>query len=60
MSGNKSGEHGPLIPLDRRAAILALHWHAGKSWQEISTCLGVYPETARRVVARAKVVLFEL
>ncbi|RPB04242.1 hypothetical protein L873DRAFT_1799723 [Choiromyces venosus 120613-1] len=57
MNVNNSGEHGAWIPLDRRAAILALHWYGEKSWLEIATCLGVYPETARRLIERAKVLL---
>jgi hypothetical protein len=51
----KRGQHGPWIPLPRRAAILALHWYAGKTWTEISTFLRVTPDTARGIVNRAKV-----
>lgn len=46
---------GPQIPLLKRAAILTLHWHAGKSWIEISSLLLVHPETARKICLRAKV-----
>lgn len=46
---------GPQIPLLKRAAILALHWHGGKSWIEISMMLLVHPETARKICVRAKV-----
>ncbi|RPA98783.1 hypothetical protein L873DRAFT_1807855, partial [Choiromyces venosus 120613-1] len=57
MNVNNSREHGVWIPLDCRAAILALHWYGEKSWPEIATCLGVNPETARRLIERAKVLL---
>jgi hypothetical protein len=43
------------IPLDRRAAILALRWYTDKTWDEISKCLGVSPDGASGVVKRAKV-----
>lgn len=46
---------GPQIPLLKRAAILTLHWHAEKSWIEISTILRVHPDTARKICIRAKV-----
>ncbi|RPA88949.1 hypothetical protein L873DRAFT_1823716 [Choiromyces venosus 120613-1] len=55
MSDNKPGEHSVWIPLERRAAILALHWYGGKSWTEISTCLSVNPGSARKLIERAKV-----
>ncbi|KAH8144982.1 uncharacterized protein LAJ45_11002 [Morchella importuna] len=45
---------GPQIPLLKRAAILTLHWHAEKSWIEISTILRVHPDTARKICIRAK------
>jgi hypothetical protein len=51
-AGTHSSYH---IPLDRRAAILALRWYSDKTWVEISKCLGVSPTGAREVVKRAKV-----